>query len=216
MKREIKYNLVTIWCFKHKALATQTRLSQNKSVGRETPVEKHWTKLARCDTRFGRVFTACVCVFKFEITVPDRKSVATQSSQFWHHRSILMTKRLYHRFLSKVLKTQNAVFWVFNRNFSIGWKHKGLRFQMLKSRRKAVNACVKGSSKRALRRNITLSGCHVGSPLAPDTVFGNEDDLASLEDVGHDGLHAGVASRRDWEGEGVVRLKEGVYKNGQI
>ena len=54
---------------------------------------------------------------------------------------------------------------------------------------------------------FTLSLGHVRGPLAPDSVFGDEDDLASLEDVGHNGLHAGVTGRRDRQRERVVRLQ---------
>jgi hypothetical protein len=43
--------------------------------------------------------------------------------------------------------------------------------------------------------------------LTPDSIFCDEDDLASLEDVGHHGLHAGVAGGRDRQRERVLRLQ---------
>lgn len=56
---------------------------------------------------------------------------------------------------------------------------------------------------------LTLSGSHVRSPLTPDSIFGDEDDVTTFNDVRHDGLHAGVPRRRDGQSERVGRL-EGV------
>ncbi len=45
-----------------------------------------------------------------------------------------------------------AVFWVFNRNFSIGWKLQRFAISTLKTQPNAVNACV----KRSLQCSFTI------------------------------------------------------------
>jgi len=44
-----------------------------------------------------------------------------------------------------------AAFWVFNRNFSIGWKLQCFAISTLKMQRNAVNACIKRSSHHSLK-----------------------------------------------------------------
>jgi len=66
--------------------------------------------------------------------------------------------------LSIVLR--NAMRNVFNRNFPIGWKRIALRFQMPKTRRSAVNACVNGKSQRALSKAYDARYCKdIGPPF---------------------------------------------------
>ena len=92
------------------------------SSSRRFPMRKTWTKKLfsrlfcpslsaekfsivklSCDTRFQHVFTGCSCVFKFEITVRDHKSVASRFSNLCHYRSI-KTNNLFNRFLNIVLQ----------------------------------------------------------------------------------------------------------------
>ena len=67
--------------------------------------------------------------------------------------------------------------------------------------------CVVNNIKWLVALNFTLSVGHVWGSLTPDSIFCDEDDLASLEDVGHHGLHAGVAGGGDRQRERVLRLQ---------
>ncbi len=100
------------------------------------------------------------CVFRMQLCFQvcwKLTSVATVFCflQFRLNHSILLKYTNVDINASSKLKTndilaQNAAFWVFNRNFSISWKHNVLLFQTLKSHIFAVNACVKRQSQRAL------------------------------------------------------------------